>query len=159
MQISLGSRGDYSVRAVLFLARHPGRQPRRSIAEAMDIPAKYLPQILVVLVRAGVIRSTNGRGGGYELARAPDRIFLREIIEVVEGPIRSQKCVLRTGPCYWQDACAVNDAWVQAENALIERLSTISFAGLARMDKEIELRSGPIDPMAPRPTRIHDTAG
>lgn len=159
MQISLGSRGDYSVRAILFLARHPGRQPRRSIAEAMDIPAKYLPQILVQLVRAGFIRSTTGRRGGYELALAPDRISLREIIEVVEGPIRSQKCVLRTGPCYWQDACAIHDAWVQAENGLIERLSAISFADLAHVDRELEQRSGPIDLMALRRPRTHHVSG
>ena len=68
MQIVLGSRGDYSVRAVLHLARHPGRQRRREISQVMDIPDKYLPQILARLVRAGIARSTLGRH--VRLARA-----------------------------------------------------------------------------------------
>ena len=94
MQIVLGSRGDYSVRAVLHLARHPGRQRRREISQAMDIPDKYLPQILARLVRAGIARSAVGRHGGYELARSAGSISLLEVVEVAEGPIRSQKCVL-----------------------------------------------------------------
>ena len=77
----------------------------------MDIPDKYLPQILGTLVRAGIARSTVGRLGGYELARPPERISLREVVETAEGPIRSQRCVLRSGPCYWGEKCAVHDAW------------------------------------------------
>ncbi len=50
MQVILGSRGDYSVRAVLYLARQPGVRRRREISAAMDIPDKFLPQILGALV-------------------------------------------------------------------------------------------------------------
>jgi hypothetical protein len=77
MQVVLGSRGDYPVRAVLYLARHPGRRRSHDIAAAMEIPAKYLPQILGALVQAGLARSTAGRLGGYELARAPASITLQ----------------------------------------------------------------------------------
>lgn len=127
---------------MLYLARHPGRVRRREISEAMDIPDKYLPQILGALVRAGIARSTVGRLGGYELARSPDRISLREVVETAEGPIRSPKCVLRSGPCYWAQKCAVHDAWAAAEDALSQRLSATTFANLARADWEIEQRSG-----------------
>lgn len=143
MQIVLGSRGDYSVRSVLYLARHPGRQTRRAIAEAMDIPEKYLPQILASLVRAGIARSSPGRLGGYTLNRSPEEISLREIVEIAEGPIRGQKCMLRGGPCYWGEKCALHDAWSSAQNALTDRLARISFAELARADWELEQAASP----------------
>ncbi len=155
MQVVLGSRGDYTVRAVLYLARHPGRQRRRAIASAMEIPDNYLPQILGALVRAGIARSTIGRQGGYELARPAERISLREVIEVAEGPIRSQKCVLRGGPCYWGDKCAMHDAWIAAEEALTSRLGTTTFGDLAMADWEIEQRSAASGPTPARPPRVH----
>lgn len=141
MQIVLGSRGDYSVRAVLYLARHPGRQRRRDISAAMDIPDKYLPQILAALVAGRIARSTVGRAGGYELARPPARISLREVVEVAEGPIRSDKCLLRGGPCYWAEKCALHDAWTAASVALSDQLGVTTFADLARTDWEIEQQS------------------
>jgi Rrf2 family protein len=141
LQVVLGSRGDYAVRAVLHLARHPGRQRRRDISAAMDIPDNYLPQILAALVDGGIARSTVGRAGGYELARPPARISLREVVEVAEGPIRSDKCLLRSGPCYWAGKCALHDAWTAAGAALSDRLGATTFADLARTDWEIEQRS------------------
>ena len=155
MQVVLGSSGDYAVRAVLYLARHPGRQRRHDISAAMEIPDKYLPQILGALVRAGISRSTVGRLGGYELARVPEAISLREVVEVAEGPIRSQKCLLRGGPCYWGDKCAIHDAWAAAEVALTERLGATTFGDLARADWEIELQSHASPQRATRPTRVH----
>jgi Rrf2 family protein len=160
MQIVLGSRGDYTVRAVLHLARHSGRQRRRDISQAMDIPDKYLPQILSALVRARIARSTVGRLGGYELARPAEAITLREVVEAAEGPLRSDKCLLRGGPCYWAEKCALHDAWTAAGAALTDQLEATTFADLARTDWEIEQRSrltgirtvGPHAPLAhPQP--------
>lgn len=160
MQVVLGSRGDYTVRAVLYLARHPGRQRRRDISAAMDIPDKFLPQILSALVRARIARSTVGRQGGYELARPAQSVTLREVVEVAEGPLRSDKCLLRGGPCYWAEKCAMHDAWTAASAALTDELAATTFADLARTDWEIEERSrlrgirtvGPYAPLAhPQP--------
>ncbi|MEX1173116.1 MAG: Rrf2 family transcriptional regulator [Chloroflexota bacterium] len=141
MQVVLGSRGDYTVRAVLYLARHPGVRRRREISQAMDIPDKFLPQILGALVRAGIAASTVGRRGGYEMARPAEEVSLREVVEVAEGPLRSDKCLLRGGPCYWAEKCALHDAWSVASDALSTRLAAITFADLARADWEIEQRS------------------
>ncbi|OGO53923.1 MAG: hypothetical protein A2V84_12145 [Chloroflexi bacterium RBG_16_70_13] len=155
MQIVLGNRGDYTVRAVLFLARHPGLQRRREIAEAMQIPDSFLPQILGGLVKAGVVRSTVGRRGGYELARPAASVTLREVIEVAEGPIRSTMCVLRGGPCYWGEKCAVHDAWIEAERALTDRLARTTFEDLAIADWELEQRSPDQPPIGTALPRVH----
>lgn len=155
MKIVLGNRGDYTVRAVLYLARHPGRQRRRVIAEAMEIPDNYLPQILGRLVKAGVVRSTVGRRGGYELGRPAASVTLRDVIEVGEGPIRSTTCVLRGGPCYWGDKCAIHDTWIEAERALTDRLAATTFADLAMADWELEQRSPDRQRSGPVRPRVH----
>src|SRR3990172_10072995 len=68
MQIALGRKGDYAVRAVLELARHygAGRRKAREIAAEMDIPHRYLQQILNTFVRSDLLTAAAGPDGGYE---------------------------------------------------------------------------------------------
>lgn len=159
MQVVLGSRGDYTVRAVLFLARHPGVRRRREISQEMVIPDKFLPQILGALVRAGIARSVLGRNGGYELSRSAGSITLREVVEVAEGPIEISKCLLRGGPCYWDEKCALHDAWSSAQAALVTELAATTFAQLAMVDWGLQQSSSaaPAHPSRPHAPRVHTT--
>lgn len=135
MDLALGRRADYSLRAVLHLARHDDGRLRsaRAIAEAMDIPVSYLPQLLAVLVDVGIVASETGRAGGYRVARPPDRITLLEVIDAVE-PERSPTCVLRGGPCAWEGRCAFHEPWAAAKQALLDRLAATTFAEVIRSD-------------------------
>ena len=157
MQAALGRRGDYSVRAMLHLARHSGkgRQKAREIAAEMGIPDRFLTQILANLVREGLLTAVAGPDGGYELASDAGEITLLEVVEAAEGPIRLDRCVLRGGACDWTQACPVHEAWTRAQNGMIRELTKTSFADLCRIDAAI--MSGtyqlPADaPTHPRPT-------
>ena len=139
MQASLGRKGDYSVRAVLDLARHHGdRRKAREIAGEMDIPHRYLTQILAGLVQHGVLTAVAGPSGGYLLARTPADITLLEVVEAAEGPIELEQCVLRGGPCSWEESCPVHIPWARAQNALAAQLAATSFADLASSAAEID---------------------
>ncbi len=59
----------------------------QELADAGEIPLKFLEQILLVLKRAGFLRSKRGIGGGYQLNRSPSQITLEEVIRVVEGQL------------------------------------------------------------------------
>lgn len=139
MQAVLGRKGDYSVRAMLHLARHgaKGRQKARVVAATMDIPDRYATQILANLVSHGLLAATAGPDGGYELARPADDISLLEVVEAAEGPIRLDRCVLRGGSCDWRNVCPIHEAWSRAQNALIEQLAETSFDDLIRIDTAI----------------------
>jgi Rrf2 family transcriptional regulator, iron-sulfur cluster assembly transcription factor len=143
MQITLGSKGDYAVRAVLDLARAHGgpRRKAREISDKMAIPPKYLPQVLGDLIKAGLVNSVAGPGGGYSLSRVPDDVSLLEVVEAAKGPVRSDKCLMRGGLCHWDAACAVHDAWTNAQNKMIAELERTSFAELARRDAALEAGS------------------
>lgn len=140
MQITLGRKGDYSVRAALDLARaHGGRRRKaREIAAAMDVPERYLPQILANLVRHGILVAVAGPDGGYALARDPSEISLLEVVEAAEGPVARTECVLRGGPCDWTAVCALHDTWADVQGAAVEQMRRATLAELAAVDAAIE---------------------
>ncbi len=137
MKISLGKKGDYSVRAVLDLAMsyREGRRKAQEIATSMRIPRNYLARILADLVRSGLITATAGRDGGYELTRAPSQIRLLDVVEAAEGRIELRDCLLRGIPCGSSGTCSVHEAWAEAQEAMMQRLRRATFAEIVRREK------------------------
>ena len=132
MRLELTRRGDYGIRAMLALGRARGeRLSAPVIANSMDIPIRFLPQVMGDLARAGLVRSRAGRQGGYVLGRAASLIDLLTIIEAVEGDTRRRTCVLRGGPCQRDGLCAVHEPFAEAQAALRERLASVSLETLA----------------------------
>ena len=83
-----GSRGDYGLRALVYLAarvEHGKPVQIHAIAERQQIPEDYLRQLLVQLRAAGLVKSVRGPHGGYLLAKTPLEISMGEVIEVLEG--------------------------------------------------------------------------
>ena len=154
MRLELTKRGDYAVRAMLALAHSNGAGllSARRIADAMDIPVRFLPQVLADLGRAGLVEAAPGRAGGYRLAREPAGISLLEVIEAVEGDSRRQACVLRGGPCGRDGHCDVHEVFFAGQEALLATFASSSIAALA-VQGAPELGSDPVagpDPDASR---------
>ncbi len=87
--MKLSKRSEYACLALVSLSRAWGGNSLTTadIAAQMDIPRKYLEQILVQLKGAGFVRSIRGAGGGFMLAKAPDQINLAEIIRLIDGAL------------------------------------------------------------------------
>lgn len=134
MRLELTRRGDYAVRAMLMLARQAdgSLSSVRRIAEEMDIPARFLPQVMGDLGRAGLVEATTGRNGGYRLARPATEISLLDVVDAVEGDSRRRTCVLRGGPCGLDGYCDVHDVFFAAQDAMLQKLSAADLAGLPR---------------------------
>jgi len=81
------SKVDYALRALLDLAAQPPGRPAQSreIAARQDIPESYLNQLLVVLRRAGLIRSVRGASGGYVLGREPRLLTAHDVVRALHG--------------------------------------------------------------------------
>jgi Rrf2 family transcriptional regulator, iron-sulfur cluster assembly transcription factor len=141
MRLELGRRADYGIRAAIDLAHHYAtgeRRKARQIAEAMDVPATYVPQVLADLVRAELAVSLAGPSGGYLLARPPEEVSLLAVIRAVDDDPASRVCVLRGGPCRWEDSCAVHGLWFEAQQAMLERLDQATLAEVIEVDAAIE---------------------
>lgn len=81
---------DYAVRALLELAvANGGPVKGERIAQAQEIPLKFLENILIDLRHANIVRAQRGADGGYWLARPANEVTLGEIIRAVEGPLAS----------------------------------------------------------------------
>ena len=147
-------RTDYGIRALLFLAQQEEHSANASeIAPAMEIPVGFLHQVLQELLRAGLVTSRPGRGGGYALTRSPASITIREIVETLEGPLDAGECALRGGPCRWKDVCALHWVWSSAQQALAAQLERATLAQVAEDDRALAAGSKPVPVNAHRRAR------
>ena len=128
------------MRAAVALARNWGGEYRkiREVAEEMNIPLRYTPEILGILQRAGLAEARAGRNGGYRLSRDPSDISLLEVIEASEGDLKSQRCVMSGGPCHWQGTiCAVHPMLEAAGNALTDSLRSQTLSSVVNFDQSL----------------------
>jgi len=82
------SKVDYALRALLDLAEQSPEKPAQSreIAARQQIPESYLHQLLVVLRRAGLVRSVRGASGGYVLGREARQVTAADVVTALHGP-------------------------------------------------------------------------
>ena len=91
--LTLSRKCDYSLIALVHLAKSPGEvASAREIADQYEIPLPLLMNILKLLHREGVVSSVRGAKGGYSLAADPKQLSLKDVVLMVEGPVRLVKC-------------------------------------------------------------------
>ena len=88
----LNTTVGHALLAIGYIAKHEGEGiiSSDSIAKEYNIPWEYLLKTMRQLVRANVLRSKRGPGGGFSLARSPNKITMLQVIEAVDGPIQRQ---------------------------------------------------------------------
>lgn len=101
---------DYALRAMVGLARQDGQEPvsARWLAKEQNMPYQLTCKILQKLHNARLVESCMGPKGGFRLSRKPSRISLRDVIEVVQGPVQLNRCLLGVSECPRRPKCAVN---------------------------------------------------
>ena len=140
MDLTLSSRGDYVVRAAIALAEawYGGAYLKaRQVSDRMAIPRSYVAELVGMLGTAGLAVSRAGPTGGYRLARDPREVSLLEVIEAAEGPLVSQNCPIRGGPCRWENVCALHPTWLAASDAVRSTLAGTALAAVAAVDADL----------------------
>lgn len=118
------------------LGRHFGQGPASlaEIAAEEDLPRAYLEQLVMNLRDAGLVTSTRGARGGYELARDPREIRMGEILRALEGPIAPMVCAtddpVHGTVCDRSARCTVNVLWVRVRDAVVGVLDGMTLADL-----------------------------
>ncbi len=136
MRLELTRRSEYAIRACVLLAGSEAQRSSREIATATDVPERFMARILVELVASGLVEARIGRTGGYRLARDASGISLLELVEAVEGPSRSTRCVLRQTTCDPARPCAIHPVWASAQSGLIDTLAESTLSDLVERDME-----------------------
>lgn len=116
---------DYALRALVYLKENKDRKvPTREIAEVLGIPYKFLTQILLDLVRSGIITSERGSKGGMSLRADPNKLSLLEIVEASEGPFLLHQCLNEVNEsCFFASNCPIKSTLYELEEKTREMLS------------------------------------
>jgi Rrf2 family transcriptional regulator, iron-sulfur cluster assembly transcription factor len=96
-----------------------------------DLPRDFMAKIFQKLVRAGILRSARGRGGGFALARPSHEITLMHIVEAMEGPQLMDECVVGLEKCNDTMPCPQHDLYKPIRQRLKDYLNTTTLADLA----------------------------
>lgn len=122
---------DYAVRALCFLAKQDGRiVPVSDLVGELRAPRPFLRKILQILNRKGMLKSCKGQGGGFRLALAPDKIFLGDLIKILQGPIQFNDCFFKKMFCADLRVCLLRKKINEIEKYVISELESISIASL-----------------------------
>jgi Rrf2 family iron-sulfur cluster assembly transcriptional regulator len=130
--MKLSTRSRYGTRIIMELARHFGKEPVQvsEIARAQKIPVKYLEQLIRSLKQADLITSVRGSKGGHRLKERADKITVGQIVRHLEGQTDLVECVSMPGKCQMADECRVRRVWMDATDAMYEKLDGITIADL-----------------------------
>lgn len=137
--MKLSTKGRYSVTALYELAQHYGKGivPLKTIAVSQGLSENYLEQLMGTMRKAGLVTSTRGAQGGYELARAPEDITICDIITVAEGPIALVDCLLegeKAAHCARASECVTRGIWEKVCDSINDVLASITLADLCKGD-------------------------
>lgn len=127
----LTTKGRYAVTAMLDLALHKNQGPvsLADISRRQAISLSYLEQLFAKLRRNSLVNSVRGPGGGYELDRKSDLIYIAEIVDAVNESIDTTKC-RGSGNCQGGEICLTHYLWEDLSEQIHTYLEGISLADL-----------------------------
>ena len=149
----LSNLADYAVVLMSAAARHCGgaRTNAAALAEETGVPAATAHKLVHLLVKAGLLKSVRGQGGGVQLARPAAAISLADVIEAVEGPMSLTACAQQSRhDCALDANCRVRPHWPIINAAVRAALQEVSLATLARAPNSAQPM--PATALAPSPS-------
>jgi Rrf2 family protein len=164
----LSQRTRYTIRALLHLADRYGQGPVQlsEIAEAQNIPPKFLTVMLSQMSREGMIVSRRGRDGGYWLARPPQDVSYGEIVRLTRGSLGLLPCASRLAyepceNCVTEEQCRLHRVMLMVRDETARILDGLSLADPVPLDEgaletlAIDAReSAPLDPASADPASL-----
>jgi Rrf2 family protein len=131
--VHISAKTDYAIRAAIELASagSAGSLTAHAIADAQQIPLRFLLNILADLRRTGLVDSRRGPSGGWWLSRPADTITIADVIRAVDGPL-VEVAVARPGQLTdHSSAASVSDLWIAVRTGIRNILEQITIADLA----------------------------
>jgi Rrf2 family transcriptional regulator, cysteine metabolism repressor len=136
--MKVSSKGHYGLLALAELVgsyRLHRAVQLKEIAEHQSIPMQYLGQIMVLLKRGDLVRGARGPTGGYTLARSPESISVKEVLQVLEGPIAGFDLgARRPGQALPIVTRRLNATWSRGLQAMETVLDETTLADLCRVE-------------------------
>jgi Rrf2 family protein len=131
--LQISRKIDYGLRAIIYLAGLPAGKVAslQDISATLHLPREFLAKILKVLTDKGLVRSSRGAHGGYQVARPARDISFLEVIEAVEGPVQLNVCLDHKDRCDVSSGCTMYQVWKVGQDRMLEVYRRTSLAELA----------------------------
>lgn len=139
--MKISTKGEYGIRAMLYIAMHAGEESVNSheIATHQAIPEPYLRQILAQLSKNGLIESSRGPQGGHALGKPADEIPVRDILMILEGQTTSVDQILAL-PCaigVGTEHCVIREMFLEVKREVERILGETTVHDLAERQRKI----------------------
>ena len=137
--MKISTKGRYALRMMLDLAEHQNRGfvALKDIADRQNISKKYLEQIIPILNKSDILKTTRGSQGGYMLSKSPDKYTVGEILRLTEGSLAPVDC-LNQDPiqCERSSECATLPVWQGLNRVINEYLDSITLQDILDQQRE-----------------------
>ena len=137
--MKISTRGRYALRMLIDLAEHEncGFVALKDIAARQNISKKYLEQIIPILGKSDILKTTRGSQGGYMLSKSPDKYTVGEILRLTEGSLAPVDC-LNQDPieCDRSGECATLPVWQGLNRVSNEYLDSITLQDILDQQRE-----------------------
>jgi len=133
--LRIGKLTDYATVILATLATDRSRlHTAGKLSEKTHISSPTVAKLLKQMHRAGLVNSTRGTHGGYQLARDPEQISAASILDALEGPFALTECAAGSGQCGIEHTCSVGRTWQRLSLAIRRSLNEVTLAQLAGLD-------------------------
>jgi len=136
--MKLSTKGRYAVSAMFCLAAYGKGLAMHAadISKKEGIPLAFLEQILLILKKAGLVKSVRGPGGGYLLGKKASKISVGDIIQVADGPIALADCVPFGAVCPRSKGCSTKSLWQRLSQKISKVLDGTKLTDLCKELKQ-----------------------
>jgi len=122
---------DYALRALAFMAKNKGKLfSAGQLVRELGIPRPFLRKILQLLHKRGVLRAEMGSGGGFGLAKSPNKIFLIDLMRIFQGPLVLNECLFKKRICPDRKNCILRKKIERIEKMATRELGFITVGSL-----------------------------
>ena len=122
---------DYAVRAVCFIAGHEGKPVSvEGMVKSLKIPRAFLRKILQTLNNSRILKSFKGKNGGFLLNKTADKIYLKNIMNVFQGPLKINECIFKKQICPNIKTCPLRKRLNKIERFAVSEIDKITIASL-----------------------------
>lgn len=128
---------EYACLAMLYLAKQPrgASVNTADVARVEQIPPSFLAKVINQLAKAGLVVSRRGPQGGLLLARNPETVTLRQIVEAIEGELSVNLCTGSQDYACFRLGCSLKTAFSEAQRVYLDRLEAVTLAELVATDR------------------------
>ena len=137
--MKISTKGRYAVRMLLDLAEHggDGYVALKDIAKRQEISKKYLEQIVAILNKSDILKTSRGFQGGYKLAQTPDKYTVGMILRLTEGSLAPVSCLEQDpNQCERCAECPTLFVWEGLNKLISEYLDGITLQDILDKQKE-----------------------